>query len=468
MQSPLSDQTGNLAAGGTSRRSSANARPSDEININLVMRMGFSRRAVEQAIRALSKLYSNFFTFYFFLDLKLMQTFSFLEQQEVAPVVGRLVEWILEHPEECTNPHDSRLTENDSETESMSDAIEALSLNETSITNERKYANRDDFESLDQYATYVRSIVMPGMIVRCCEDFEEIRKGDIGTVEKVEPEALHDLNVYVDWKMYGTVYWMRFVHIELLEPPSASNDQLSHCNSSSVEPTIMVGSHVRIHQNVLTPRYKWGSVVPGSIGVVTAINDNGDINVDFPTQFNWCGKIDEMELVCQGNPDANDYYQSGAHEIQSEGDLIEDWSRVIRSLCVSSNEISAKFLLDRSSNYWQSSSTQSTSSGKHWIRIEMHENVLIHSLAITVNGSDQSHQPSLIVVRAGDSVDSLKDYSWVSIKPSDINVQLLSDIRQYYKWVEIVIKQCRNNGIQCKVSDFSLKVFDFIMIEFFS
>lgn len=162
--------------------------------------------------------------------------------------------------------------------------------------------------------------------------------------------------------------------------------------------------------------------------------------------------------MCQGNPEANDYYQSGAHEMHSEGDLIEDWSRVIRSLCVSSNESLAKYLLDRSSNYWQSSSTQSSSlsssssSGRHWIRIEMHENVLIHSLAITVNGSDCSHMPSLIVVRAGDTVDSLKDYSWVSIKPSDINVQLLSDIRQYYKWIEIVIKQCRNNGIQCKVS----------------
>lgn len=67
----------------------------------------------------------------------------------------------------------------------MSDAIEALSLNETSITAERKYATRDDFDTLDQYATYVRSIVTAGMIVRCCEDFEEIRKGDIGTVEKV-------------------------------------------------------------------------------------------------------------------------------------------------------------------------------------------------------------------------------------------------------------------------------------------
>lgn len=158
-----------------------------------------------------------------------------------------------------------------------------------------------------------------------------------------------------------------------------------------------------------------------------------------------------MELVCQGNPDANDYYQNGSHDAQSEGDLIEDWSRVMRSLCVSSNESSVKHLLDRSANYWQSSSTQSTSSGKHWIRIEIHENVLVHSLAITVNGTDCSHMPSLIVSRTGDTVDSLKDYSWVSIKPSDVNVQLFSDIRQYYKWIEIVIKQCRNNEIQCKV-----------------
>lgn len=399
---------------------------------------------------------------------KIKHAFLFTEQQEIAPVVGRLVEWIIEHPEECAFANsipDARLiTENDSETESMSDAIEALSLNENSTTNEKKYATRDDFETLDQYATYVRSIVTPGMIVRCCEDFEEIRKGDIGTVEKVEPEALHDLNVYVDWKTYGTVYWMRFVHIEILEPPSTSNDQLVpsslSCHSSSSvaateSNTIKVGSHVRICQNVSTPRYKWGSVAPGSIGVVTAINEmTGDASVDFPQQFNWSGHISEMELVCQGNPEANEYSGAATHDTQSEShDLIENWSRVIRSLCVSSNESSAKFLLDRTPNYWQSSSTQgtSTSSGKHWIRIEMHENILIHSLAITVNGSDCSHMPSLIVVRTGDTVDSLKDYSWVSIKPTDTNVQLLSDLRQYYKWIEIVIKQCRNNGIQCKV-----------------
>lgn len=136
----------------------------------------------------------------------------------------------------------------------------------------------------------MRLFINSGMIVRCCEDFEEIRKGDIGTVEKVEPEALHDLNVYVDWKVYGNLYWMRFVHIELLEPPSITSNEHQY-SASSVEPTIIVGSHVRIRQNVSTPRYRWGSVTTGSIGVVTSISENGDVTVDFPQQFNWTGTV---------------------------------------------------------------------------------------------------------------------------------------------------------------------------------
>lgn len=348
----------------------------------------------------------------------------------------------------------------------MSDALETFSLNETS--QETKFATRDDFTNDDQYATYVRGLVVPGMTVRCCQDFEEIRKGDIGTVEKVEPEALHDLNVSVDWRMYGTVYWMRFVHIELLDAPPSTNDQLSGATVSTSDQAIMVGSHVRIAQNIQNPRYKWGSVPRGSIGVVTAVNENGNVSVDFPQQFNWTGHISEMELVCQGNPDADAGQQNSMEqEPVSEGDVIEDWSRCIRSLSVSSNETLAKHLLDRSTNYWQSSSTQNTSSGKHWIRLEMHENVLIHTLSITVNGADCSHMPSLIVVRVGDKIETLKDYSWVSIKPSDINVQLLSDIRQYYQWIEIVIKQCRNNGIQCKVRFFVCFFLTFYLYVFF-
>lgn len=106
-----------------------------------------------------------------------------------------------------------------------------------------------------------------------------------------------------------------FVFPEILEPPKE--------DATSTDNTIVVGSHVRIKANVSTPRYKWGSAVRGSVGVVTAINDNGDITVDFPQQFSWTGQLSEMELVSnfQGNS------QSVPNESSIGGDLIEDWSR---------------------------------------------------------------------------------------------------------------------------------------------
>lgn len=378
-------------------------------------------------------------------------------QQEIQPVVGRIVEWIIEHPDECAahnidvNRPNDQDADSDTDSVSTTDTVEgSSSVNEPGAQPATKYAIRDDFKSVDQYAMYVRGLVIPGMIVRCCQDFEEIRKGDVGTVQKVDTEGLHDLNVQVDWRMHGANYWMCFVHIEILEPPKATTGNGS-ASINTVQQTIIVGSHVRIRQNISTPRYKWGSVPRSSIGVVTAVNVNGDVSVDFPQQFNWNGQMSEMELVCQGNPAASGQYNDDDQETALDGDIIEDWSRCIRSLSVSSNESAAKHLLDRTTNYWQSSSTQNNGLGKHWIRLEMHENVIIHMLAITVNGADCSHMPSLVVVRVGDSVETLKDFSWVSIKPSDTNVPLLADIRQYYQCVEIFIKQCRNNGIQCKV-----------------
>lgn len=197
--------------------------------------------------------------------------------------------------------------------------METFSMNEATNSQETKYATRDDFESNDQYANYVRGLITPGMTVRCCEDFEEIRKGDIGTVEKLEPEALHDLNVYVDWRNYGTVYWMRFVHIELVDAPPATD---LICGPLTSDQLIMIGSHVRIAQNIQNPRYKWGSVPRGSIGVVTAINENGDVSVDFPQQFNWTGHITEMELVCQGNPEASNQSSIDQEPASSEGNYI--------------------------------------------------------------------------------------------------------------------------------------------------
>ena len=46
-------------------------------------------------------------------------------------------------------------------------------------------------------------------------------------------------------------------------------------------------------------------------------------------------------------------------------------------------------------SYWQSCGTQ----GKHWIRLELQQDVLIHSLRIQVDPADSTYMPSVIVVR---------------------------------------------------------------------
>ncbi|XP_055600343.1 probable E3 ubiquitin-protein ligase HERC2 isoform X2 [Uranotaenia lowii] len=368
-----------------------------------IMEMGFTRKSVETAIKSL------------------------MLHTSVKPTAEQVVQWILEHPDVTANLG-GKSEDNDahSDTESVSsDTMEGGS----SIQDSQHvvYKMREDFKSADQYAMYVRGLICPGMLVRCCQDFEEIRKGDIGTVLKVEPEGLHDLNVRVDWQMHDRPYWMCFIHLELLEAPASENSS-----------TISVGSQVRI-RNYQHFRYRLNTIPRGSVGTVTSLNGT-EVTVEFPQQTIWNGHLNELELI-SNSLNSFGVGQSGAF------DIIDDWSRCIRSLSVSSNESSAKYLLDRSTNYWQSSSTQ----GKHWIRLELHDQVFIQTLSMNVDPDDYSHMPSLVVIRGGDSVAALKELHWVSINSTDTVASLLNDCKQYYAWIEIIIKQCRNNGIQCKV-----------------
>jgi E3 ubiquitin-protein ligase HERC2 len=198
-----------------------------------------------------------------------------------------------------------------------------------------------------------------------------------------------------------------------------------------------MGSQVRIKSNLQILRAR---LVKNSVGIVKAVSGI-EVTVDFPQHGNWVGQLGDLELVNQEPGAAAEAY-----------DIIEDWSRCIRSLTVSSNESCAKNLLEKTTNFWQSSSTQ----GRPWIRLEIHEHILIHTLSLKIDPNDCSHMPSLIIVRVGDSISNLKDFNWVSINPGDTNVTLLSNTKQHYPWIEILIKQCRNNGIQCRVHQLNI------------
>lgn len=375
------------------------------------------------------KLNFSFTKNHFFLK------FSTANRVEILPTPEQVVQWIIDHPESIVD-EDSKGALNKLNSfnvattiDSDNDSTCSENLNSSSLSQhekQAKYAKRDDFKNADQYAIYVRGHIVPGMIVRCCRDFEEIHAGDVGIVLKIEPDELHDLNVRVDFKSHERPFWMCFVHLELLEPPSEDIKSLN----------ITYGSHVKIKPTSAIPRTQ---AVKNLVGIVTAINGL-EVIVDFPQQKSWCGQLYDLELVHAASTE-NDLY-----------DIIEDWSQCIKSLTVSSNESLAKNLLERTTSFWQSANSQ----GRPWIRLEIRENILIHSLSLRIEPNDCSHQPSTIIVRTGDSLSSLKDFNWVTIRSNDTNVVILSNVRQNFNYVEIYIKQCRNNGIQCRIHDLNI------------
>ncbi|XP_064870310.1 E3 ubiquitin-protein ligase HERC2-like [Oncorhynchus nerka] len=248
---------------------------------------------------------------------------------------------------------------------------------------------------------YIRENIQVGMMVKCCRTYEEVYEGDMGKVIKLDRDGLHDLNVQCDWQQKGGTYWVRYIHTQLLGfPPQTSP---SH---------IKIGDKVRVKATVTTPKYKWGSVTHRSVGVVKAFSANGkDVILDFTQQSHWTGLLSEMELVPSVHPDCdgcqmfpingprfkcrhcddfdfcercfktrqhntrhsfvrvNEPGQSPAfcgrsgkqlkrHHGNQRGMLVDEWSRAVKSLTVSSSVNQASRLIDCSELCWQSSGSQ--------------------------------------------------------------------------------------------------------------
>ncbi|KAL1138806.1 hypothetical protein AAG570_008868, partial [Ranatra chinensis] len=436
-----------------------------------LMEMGFSRRTVETAIKVLGS-----------------------DRGHSGLSVERLVAWLLEHPDEAVSQSPSVSSfEALSEKDSMSEDL-CTSVTDEASTSVAQYNKRSDFLSNDEYAMYVRDTLVPGMLVRCCKAYEEVAENDIGRVIKVDHEGLHDLNVQVDWRGKGGQYWVRFIHIEIL----------GFSSNTVAPPPIKVGDRVRVKPSVTVPKFKWGYIDYTSVGVVTGISYSGRrVTVNFPQQSNWTGLISEMELVpschtdviCNGcnlspltgprfkcktcenfNYCENCFYTLKVHRHffnritepgsaavfagrpgryirhdflqNTDPDIIEDWTQCIQSFCVSSRETWSIHLFDTlADNYWQSCGPQ----GKHWIHLDMQPDVLIHSLKMKVDPADSSYMPSLVVISGGSSYTSLQELAKVYVRNHDTVVTLLSDIKEYYPFIEIAIKHCWNGGIDCKI-----------------
>ncbi|TNM87599.1 hypothetical protein fugu_005820 [Takifugu bimaculatus] len=370
-----------------------------------LMEMGFPRKNIEFALKSLSGTTSS---------------------ASGVPGVESLVGWLLDHPDiQVTELSDADTV---SDEYSEEEVLEELEETEPTfpmpsgavVTESQTFKKRSDFQTNDDYAIYVRENIQVGMMVKCCRTYEEVYDGDVGKVIKLDRDGLHDLNVQSDWQQKGGTYWVRYIHIELLVP---------------MERTVIV---------------------------------------DFPQQSHWTGLLSEMELVpsihpgvrCDGcqmfpingarfkcrNCDDFDFCencfktrkhntrhsfgrinepgQSSAfcgrsgkqlkkHHSSQRGMLIDEWSRAVKSLNVSSSIHQASRLIDCSDQCWQSSGSQ----GKHWIRLELFPDC---SCAQAKNDCGPSRQ------------------------------QLYAFISCGVRYIEIAVKQCRSSGIDCKVHGLSI------------
>nr|XP_032812660.1 E3 ubiquitin-protein ligase HERC2 isoform X4 [Petromyzon marinus] len=441
-----------------------------------LMEMGFQRRNVEFALKSLS---------------------GGTTASAGLPGIEALVGWLLDHPDvQIPDISDvESATSDDVSDEDLLDEAEEVERTDGNygqqvfVTESQTFKKRGDFLSNDDYAMYIRDSIQVGMMVRCCRSYEEVLEGDVGKVVKLDRDSLHDLNVQCDWQQKGGTYWVRYVHVEILGYPP----QTSHSH-------IKVGDKVRVKSSVVTPKYKWGSVNHRSVGVVKAFSANGkDVIVDFPQQSHWTGLLSEMELVpsshptvtCDGchvypivgprykcrNCDDFDFcencFKSKRHNVRhvfdrinepgqtaacagrsgrhvrrrqgGMGSLVEDWSRVVKGVTASSAASHAARLFDGSP--WQSSGSQ----GKHWVRLELFPDMLIHRLKMIVHPADSSYMPSLVVISGGSSLTTMIELKTINIAPTDFVVTLLSDCCEHYRYVELAVKQCRSSGIDCKV-----------------
>ena len=137
-----------------------------------------------------------------------------------------------------------------------------------------------------------------------------VSPGDVGTVTALhEPTLTCQVSFprHHNWKGYQPE--LEVLSDETSDPGSASpspssrnspveQQENSPPGSPCASPRVRIGAYIRVKPSITTPKFAWGRVAPGEIGVVTAVERTKElVTVDFPNQRNWIGYIQEMECV---------------------------------------------------------------------------------------------------------------------------------------------------------------------------
>ncbi|XP_078574979.1 E3 ubiquitin-protein ligase HECTD3-like isoform X1 [Branchiostoma floridae x Branchiostoma japonicum] len=145
-------------------------------------------------------------------------------------------------------------------------------------------------------------------------------------------------------------------------------------------------------------------------------------------------------------------FENGDHENESLGSV----KQYVESLEVSSyrDEDNSDCLTDGDTEtYWESDGSQ----GQHWIRLKMKRSTIVKKLMIGVEASDDNYTPNRIVVMGGelDSMVKLNDISVNDGFSGDLTV--LENMTQHYPYIEIRIKDCKDDGIDTRIHGLKIK-----------
>ena len=88
---------------------------------------------------------------------------------------------------------------------------------------------------------------------------------------------------------------------------------------------------------------------------------------------------------------------------------------------------------------------------QHWIRLEIHQNILIEQLRLVLNPQDGSYMPTQVAIMAGNSVSELSEIKTVPVPVTSSNQVLLTGQSQYHKVIEIHIRACKGSRIDVRI-----------------
>ncbi|XP_077981796.1 E3 ubiquitin-protein ligase TRIM33-like [Glandiceps talaboti] len=194
-----------------------------------------------------------------------------------------------------------------------------------------------------------------------------------------------------------------------------------------------------------------------SRGFTERLVNNGSPHQVMSMRTGVTSQIDKL-LTCKTklDPVESDYIEfvpSNFTEEKSLGQLkmkrkYTEWSQCVKNLSVPSKKSESGKLIDGDPNtYWMSSDT----SFPRRIHLEMHQDVLVDKLCMSVSQQDGMCKPTQVVVSVGDSISALTDPQTIDIEDNESMVTLLQNLTQYHRFIEIAISRCRVDGFYCRV-----------------